>query len=108
MFERGNANWGVPQRKRFASLTRRGRQAAAPALTTRRCFLSFLDFSFDQVALQHAEVLQKKNSVEVIDLMAKRSRQQVPPRISNASPLAFCAYRHKLRPQHVTPKTRNR
>src|SRR6267154_1486343 len=39
-------------------------------------FPELLDFPSDQVALEHAEVLQKKNSIQVVDLMAKGSRQQ--------------------------------
>src|SRR5258708_1056619 len=40
-------------------------------------FPELLDFPSDQVALEHAEVLQKKDSIQVVDLMAKGSRQQV-------------------------------
>jgi hypothetical protein len=36
-----------------------------------------LDFAFDQVALQHAQMLDKENAVEVIDFMAEGTGQEV-------------------------------
>src|SRR6267154_2388481 len=69
MFERGNREGGRPAENDSHPL-RHLPLALFPEL---------LDFPFDQVALQHAEVLQKKDSVEVIDLMAERPRKQVFP-----------------------------
>jgi hypothetical protein len=37
-------------------------------------FPHFFDFASDQVALQHAQVLQKQYAVQVVNLVAKRSR----------------------------------
>src|SRR6266403_5038298 len=65
----GTANKGVPQKTiRIINPPRppSGRLRHLPLAL----FPELLDFSFDQVALQHAQVMQKKNSVEVIDLMA--------------------------------------
>src|SRR6266849_6020383 len=107
-FSVGTANEGVPQKTIRIIYPLRppgGRLRHLPLAL----FPELLDFPFDQVALQHAEVLQKKNSVEVIDLMAERSRQQVFP--ANFKRLAFGILRldgHKLRPQHVSSKAWNR
>src|SRR6476661_7319591 len=35
------------------------------------------DFAFDQVALEHAEMLDEEDTVEVIDLMAEGAGQQI-------------------------------
>jgi hypothetical protein len=74
-FSEGTANCGVPQntsRKRFTAPSLA--QAAELPLAF---FPQFLDLSFDQVALQHAQVLQEKNPIQVIDLMAESPRQQI-------------------------------
>src|SRR6266566_7625908 len=97
------------RRIRFASSTHYGRPGGRLRHLPLALFPELLDFPFDQVALQHAEVLQKKDSVQVIDLMAERARQQVFP--ANFKPLALGVLRldgHKLRPQHVSPKAWNR
>src|SRR5258707_3149390 len=72
----GTANEGVPQK------TIRIINPLRPPSGQRRhlplaLFPELLDFPPDQVALQHTEVLQKKDSIQVIDLMAERPRQQV-------------------------------
>src|SRR6266704_2564799 len=72
-------------------------------------FPELFEFSLDEVALQHAEVLQKEDSVEVIDLVAKSSRQQVFA--ANFERLTLGILRFdgdKLRTHHVAAKTRNR
>src|SRR5437879_448227 len=74
----GTANEGVPQKTiRIINPLRPpgGRLRHLPLAL----FPELLDFPFDQVALQHAEVLQEKNSIQVIDLMAESPRQQVFP-----------------------------
>src|SRR2546429_5895951 len=89
IFERGNCEGGCPAENDSHPL-RHLPLALFPEL---------LDFPSDQVALQHAEVLQKKDSVEVIDLMAERPRKQVFP--ANFKRLALRVLRldgHKLRP----------
>src|ERR1035438_1320872 len=63
----GTANRGVPQNTTFIG-TKRLPFAEFP---------HFLDFALDQVALEHAEVLDEKDAVEVIDFVAERARQQI-------------------------------
>src|SRR3984885_4753536 len=72
-------------------------------------FFQFADFALDEVALEHAEVGDEENSVEVIDLVAERARQQ-----SLAAHLEFFsrgilrAHGHVLRPRDVSAKARDR
>ena len=40
-------------------------------------FPELLDFALDQVALQHAQMLDEENAVEVIDFMAEGAGQEV-------------------------------
>src|SRR5213076_272761 len=100
----GTANEGVPQKTiRIINLLRPpgGRLRHLPLAL----FPELLDFPFDQVALQHAEVLQKKNPIQVIDLVAKSPRQQIFPANFKRFALGVLRlYRHKLRPQHVSSK----
>src|SRR5712692_4242543 len=42
-------------------------------------FPELFDFALDEVALQHAEMLEKENAVEVIDLMAEGAGQKIFP-----------------------------
>src|SRR5258708_99682 len=104
----GTANEGVPQKTiRIINPLRPpgGRLRHLPLAL----FPELFYFPPDEVALQHAEVLQKKDSVQVIDLMAEGSRQQVFA--ANFELLALGILRldgHKLRPQHVAAKSRNR
>src|SRR6266851_457536 len=69
----GTAKEGVPQKtiRIFNPLPPGGRLRHLPLAL----FPEFLDFPFNQVALQQAEVLQKKYPIQVIDLMAKSPRQ---------------------------------
>src|SRR5437588_5153992 len=104
----GTANEGVPQKTiRIINPLRPpgGRlRHLPPAL-----FPELLDFPFDQVALQHAEVLHNKNPIQVIDLVAKSPRQQIFPANFKRFALGVLRlYRHKLRPQHVSSKPWNR
>src|SRR6267143_3469305 len=107
-FSAGTANEGVPQKTiRIINPLRPpgGRLRHLPLAL----FPELLDFPPDEVALQHTEVVQKKNSIQVIDLMAKSPRQQVLA--ANFKGLALGILRldgYKLRPQHVTAKPRNR
>src|SRR5467141_5073051 len=104
----GTANEGVPQKTiRIINPLRppSGRLRHLPLAL----FPELLDFPSDQVALEHAEVLQKKNSIQVINLMAEGPRQQVFT--TNFELLALGILRfdgHKLRPQHVATKSGNR
>src|SRR5258707_7781448 len=104
----GTANEGVPQKTiRIINSPRppSGRLRHLPLAL----FPEFLDFPPDQVAFEHAKVLQKKNSIQVINLMAEGPRQQVFT--TNFELLALGILRldgHKLRPQHVATKSRNR
>src|SRR6266478_3896682 len=107
-FSMGTANEGVPQKTIRIIYPLRppgGRLRHLPLAL----FPELLDFPPDQVALQHAEVLQEKNSVQVIDLMAERARQQVFA--ANFKRLALGVLRldgHELRTHHVSAKPRNR
>ena len=40
-------------------------------------FPEFFDFALDEVALQHAEMLEKEHAVEVIDLMAEGAGEEI-------------------------------
>src|SRR6266436_5872587 len=40
-------------------------------------FPELFDFALDEVTLQHAEMLEKEDAVEVIDLMAEGARQEI-------------------------------
>src|SRR5713226_1007858 len=107
-FSVGTANEGVPQKTiRITNSPRPpgGRLRHLPLAL----FPELLDFPPDQVALQHAEVLQKQNSVQVIDFVAERTRQQVFA--ANFKGLALGVLRfdgYKLRPHHISAKARNR
>src|ERR1700691_2200760 len=71
-------------------------------------FPHLFDFALDQIALQHAEVLNKENAVQVIDLVAERPRQQILA--ANLKRLAFEVLRFhgdKLWPHHIAAKPRN-
>src|SRR5271157_29375 len=61
----GTAKAGVPQK------TIRSATARLPLAG----FFQFADFSLDHVPLEHAEVRDEENSVEVVDLVAERAGQ---------------------------------
>src|SRR5919109_5059248 len=66
------------------------------------------DFALDHVALQHAKMLQKENSVEVVDFVAKRAGQKVLA--ANFERLAFdvlCFDSDKLGAHDVAAKAGN-
>jgi hypothetical protein len=52
----------------------------------------FFDFALDEVALEHAEMLQEEDAVEVIDFVAEGRASRFSPRISKDSPFAFWAF----------------
>src|SRR4029077_12939451 len=65
----GTAKCGVPQKRmRMVSPARALPLALFPKL---------LDFAFYEVALQHAQMLDEENAVEVVDFMAESAGQQV-------------------------------
>src|SRR5256886_17141924 len=64
----GTANEGVPQ-KTIRIINPLRPPGGRPRHLPPALFPELLDFPFDQVALQHAEVLQKKNPIQVIDLV---------------------------------------
>src|SRR5580658_8264474 len=62
----GTANAGVPQKTTF-SISSGGLPLA--------CLLQLADFSPNHVALQHAQMAQEQNSVEMVNFMAEGPRQ---------------------------------
>src|SRR5271170_1341254 len=103
----GTANCGVPQNTMFRRFTR------SPSARTGKLPLAFfpqlLDFAPDQIALQHAQMLQEKNSVQVIDFMAERARQEIFA--ANLERLALEVLRShgdELRTNNVSTKPWNR
>src|ERR1700722_15134408 len=58
----GTANAGVPQNMIFSGT----------GFLPLAGFLHLADFSFDHVALQHAQVRDKQHAVQMIDLVAER------------------------------------
>src|SRR5579859_7113239 len=40
-------------------------------------FAEFLDFALDEVALEHAQMLDEKNAIEVIDFVTEGAGQQI-------------------------------
>src|SRR5271154_977514 len=94
----GTANSGVPQRI-ILSDTR-----ALPLAG----FFQLANLALDHVALQHAQVSDEEDAVEVIDFVAKRARKQ-----SFAAHFEFFArsvmraYGHVLRPSNVRAKPRH-
>src|ERR1700756_1174311 len=103
----GTANCGVPQntiRRRFT--------AGSPARSAHlplAFFPQLFDFALDEVALQHAQMLQEENSVQMVDFMAERPRQQVfTANLERLALQVLRAHSHKLRADDVPPKTRNR
>src|SRR5580658_2640637 len=75
----GTANSGVPQKttriEALSILFGRGnsRQERLPLAL----FFQFFDFAPDQVALEHAEVLQEQDAVQVIDFVAEGAGHEV-------------------------------
>src|SRR5579859_1527583 len=63
----GTAKAGVPQKRR-----RSGATSSPLAL-----FFQFFDFALDEVALEHAEMLDEENAVEVVDFMAEGAGEQI-------------------------------
>src|SRR5216684_4189978 len=72
-------------------------------------FPELFDFALDEVALQHAEMLEKENAVEVIDLMAEGAGEKIFA--ANFVGLAFgvlSLHGDKLRADDVAAKAGNR
>src|SRR3979490_2367741 len=72
----GAANWGVPEKRMRIFTPLRpptGRLRPLPLAL----FPELFDFALDDVALQHAEMLEKENAVEVIDLMAEGAGEKI-------------------------------
>src|SRR5262249_869577 len=73
----GTAKAGVPQNTMRMVFTRkRSRRTAFRALPL-ALFLHLLDLAFDEIALEHAEMLKVEDAVEVIDLVVKGTREIV-------------------------------
>src|SRR5208337_2701903 len=72
----GTANCGVPQNTIRNRLTVSSLFAHALKLPL-ALFPQFLDLAPDQVAFQHAQVLQEEHPIQMVKLMAKRARQQI-------------------------------
>src|SRR5467141_2290860 len=71
-------------------------------------FPELFNFALDEVALQHAEMLEKEDAVEVIDLMAEGARQEIFA--ANFVVLAFGVlgfHGDKLRADDVTAEAGN-
>src|SRR5215469_11666533 len=95
----GTANAGVPQN------TRRSATSVLPLAG----FFQFFDFPLDHVALQHAQVIQEENSIQMIDLMAERACQQpLAPHLEFFSRRVLRPNRYVLRPLDVAAKPRHR
>src|SRR5262249_41679890 len=104
-FRQGTANCGVPQKTILiaAKDEKPFRRLPLPLLA------QFLDLSLDQVALQHAQMLQKQNSVQVVNFMAKRARQQIFS--ANLKPFTLSVlrfHRYELWPHHISAESRYR
>src|SRR5882724_307392 len=72
-------------------------------------FPELFDFALDEVALQHAEMLEKKNAVEMIDLMAEGAGEKIFA--ANFVGFAFGVlgfYGDKLRTDDVAAEAGNR
>src|ERR1700744_3570486 len=63
----GTAKAGVPQKT-----IRSGGTGRLPLAR----FLHFADFALDQIALEHAEVIDKEDAIEMIDLVAEGACEQ--------------------------------
>src|ERR1700730_6029980 len=102
-FSVGTANCGVPQNTTFIR-----RLSFVPDGLPLAQLPHFLDFVLDQVALEHAQVLDEEDAVQVVDLMAERAGQQIFA--ANLERLALSIlrlYGDELRPDHVTTKAGN-
>src|ERR1700730_1827353 len=53
-----------------------GRLQVQPAPLPIAGLPQFADSAFNQISLEHAEVLQKKNAVQVVDFMTERASEQ--------------------------------
>src|SRR5580704_10582147 len=88
----GTANSGVPQK----------RMRNATAKLPLPGFFQFADFAFDQIALQHAQMLYKKHAIQMIDLMAKSPRQQTfPAHLEFLTGSILRPHGHVLRSHHI-------
>src|SRR3954452_95466 len=82
----GTANCGVP--RKMVRIGLRGRHdARSRGLFPFPGFDQLLDLAFDQVPFQRTDVGNEQDSVEVIDLVLHRARQQILA--SSLEPLAF-------------------
>jgi hypothetical protein len=71
-------------------------------------FPELFDFALDQVALQHAQVLDEKNAVEVIDFVAEGAGEEIFATDFEGFALGVLRlYGDKLRTQDVAAKTWN-
>src|SRR5271156_4178736 len=94
----GTANSGVPQ-KIILSGTR---------VLPLAGFLQLTDLALDHVALQHAQVSDEEDAVEVIDFVAKCARKQAfAAHFEFFSRSVMRAYGHILRPRNVCAKPRH-
>ena len=72
-------------------------------------FPELFDFAPDEVALEHAEMLQKKNAVEMIDFMAKGPGQKIFAANFKGFALRILSFDgDKLRAHDVTAESGNR
>src|SRR5580692_925935 len=72
-------------------------------------FLELLDFAFDEVALQHPEMLDEEDAVEVVNFVAEGASEKILA--ANFEGLAFGIlrfYRDELRANDVTAEAGNR
>src|SRR5260370_26597749 len=71
-------------------------------------FLKFFDFALDEIALEHAEMLDEKNAVEVIDFVAEGAGQKIFAANLERFALGILRfYRDELRPDDVAAKAGN-
>src|SRR6267143_1490790 len=103
----GTANCGVPQKRMRISTPLRpstGRLRRLPLAL----LPEFLDFALDEVALQHAEMLEKEDAVEMINLVAESAGKEIFA--ANFVGLAFGVlglHGNKLRTDDVAPEAGN-
>src|SRR3954468_10779907 len=71
----GTANSGVP--RNTMCKRRPSRPCGFHSLFPLARLLQFPDFAFDQIAFESAQVIDKQDSIQVIDLVQERPRKQV-------------------------------
>src|SRR5260370_6783797 len=71
-------------------------------------FLKFFDFALDEIALEHAEMLDEKNAVEVVDFVAEGAGQKIFAANLERFALGILRfYRDELRADDVAAKAGN-